>query len=348
MIYNYIIRYPFSNKAKEFLKANNIDLLEIDEDILKKATIFLLKSIDQPQSQKEKQWSSYRNIEDLRLAKLFVKIYPISKILLKLVESVPLIQSFANYYQLQTRYFLNNRKEDTELEDLKDELCPEIKILDDDQYYINLIDLLSLNLGDDFDIVYSNLEEGKIKLKKNELINLLSIIVKKKIIRSIDSSTINTKNIPSMFLEYSKYIKNKTTTKLTDKFSNTKINKPDIERYPPCFKVLYTKLINGNQLGHLANYHLCVFLANIGYSYNEILEIYKNAPNYDKKIASYQIRKIIEKKYSVANCQTLKSNGLCVKDCKVAHPLQLLENKKNNKNDKYNKKKDKYENKKNK
>ncbi len=70
-------------------------------------------------------------------------------------------------------------------------------------------------------------------------------------------------------------------------------------------------------------------MCGVGYTYEEVLEVYRHLPNFDEKIAGYQIKKILEKKYSVANCETLKSNGLCVKDCKVKHPLQLLKKKEN-------------------
>ena len=69
---------------------------------------------------------------------------------------------------------------------------------------------------------------------------------------------------------------------------------------------------------------MAVFLCAVGYTYEEVLEAYRHLPNFDEKIAGYQIKKILEKKYSVANCETLRSNNLCVKDCGVKHPLQLL------------------------
>ena len=55
-----------------------------------------------------------------------------------------------------------------------------------------------------------------------------------------------------------------------------------------------------------------------------MLDLFKHLPNFDEKIAGYQIQKVIEKKYSVSNCDTLKSNGLCVNDCKTKHPFQLF------------------------
>jgi hypothetical protein len=339
MIYNFIIRYPFSNKAKEFLKSKNINLFDVDEKIIKQATLFLLKNIPQNYNEQERRWNNYKTIDDPRVAELFVKLYPISKILVLLVNNISLTQSFANYYEKQLRFYLLNALDENELNDIINDLCPNL-CLELDKYYISLIDLLSLDLGDDYKLEYSNLENGNIFLKKEEVIDLLSIILKKKILRT---ENLEKKEYPKLFLEYSKFIENKILELDTFKiYNNFKINKPNINEYPPCFKKLYTELISGRQLSHYANYHLAVFLANIGYNLEEILNFYRNAPNFDEKIARYQIKNIFDKKYSVASCQTIKSNGFCVNDCKVKHPLQLFNKSKTSKENKNDKESAKY------
>jgi len=111
-------------------------------------------------------------------------------------------------------------------------------------------------------------------------------------------------------------------------FTEQVIDKPEVNSFPPCFLKMYQKLVAGEKLTHSENFNIAVFLFNVGYNYDEILNLFKNLPNFDEKIAGYQIKKIIEKKYSVPNCDTLKSNGLCVKDCKTKHPFQLFKSNK--------------------
>ena len=91
--------------------------------------------------------------------------------------------------------------------------------------------------------------------------------------------------------------------------------------------------MSSQKLTHIENFVLAVFLANIGYSYNEILDIFKHAPNYDEKIAGYQIKTLMEKKYSVLNCDSMASKGLCVNKCGIKHPLQYFKLKKGDKNE---------------
>ena len=332
MIYNFIIRYPFSNKAKELIKSKNINLFDVDEKIIKQATVFLLKSIPQKYSDQENKWNNYKKIDDPRVAELFVKLYPISKILVSLTNNISLTQSFASYYEKQLRFYLLNPMDENELNEIIFDLCPNLKV-DLDKYFISLVDLLSLDLGDDYKLEYSNLENGNIYLAKNEVIYLLCVILKKRILRT---NNLEKKDFPKIFVEYSKFIDKKVLELNTFKtYSNNKIEKPDLKDFPPCFKKLFEELISGRQLSHFANYHLAVFLANISYSYEEIINIYRKAPNFDEKIASYQIKNIFDKKYSVASCQTIKSNGFCINDCKVKHPFQLF-NKVDN-NEKYKK-----------
>jgi DNA primase large subunit len=329
MIYNFIIRYPFSNKAKEFMISKDINLFDIDEKIIKRATVFLLKTIPQNYSNHESQWNNYKKMDDLRLAELFVKLYPISKILVFLVDNISLTQSFANYYEKQLKFYLLNPLDNSELEIVIEDLCPKLNYNLDD-YSIPLIDLLNLDLGDDYKLEYSNLEKGDIYLTKNEVIDLLSVILKKRLLRNKD---VDKDTLPSMFLDYASFISDKLVE--LDTYSNYKnitFDKPDPKDYPPCFKKIFNNLVAGKQLRHFENYHLAVFLFNIGFDYNSMLDLYRNTPNFDEKIAGYQIKKIIEKEYSVASCQTIKSNGFCVNECKVKHPLQLLSKNVKNKN----------------
>ncbi|MDD4049527.1 MAG: hypothetical protein PHX47_00790 [Candidatus ainarchaeum sp.] len=322
MSYNYIIKYPFSNKAKEYLESKEIDLFSINEETIKKATLFILKTIFQDIQENEKQWKEYLRIDDERIAKMFATLYPLSRILLNVVDYNPLYQRFGEYYQKQLNYYLKQLLDKEEFKEIQDDLCKYIKFDDDkNKYYLDLVNYLSLNLTDDYKLQYSNLDDGKIYFTKLEVIDLLSVILKKRILKNID---LEKKELPKLFLEYGDYIRKKVISENT--FDIKTINKPEVNTFPPCFLKIYNKLIGGEKLSHIENFYIAVFLSNIGYNFDEILHLFKNLPNYDEKIASYQIQKIIEKQYSVPNCDTLKSNGLCVNDCKTKHPFQLFKN----------------------
>ncbi len=103
----------------------------------------------------------------------------------------------------------------------------------------------------------------------------------------------------------------------------------DEEAFPPCIKVLIDEFRKGGNLSHHARFTLAAFLARIGMSVDDILELFKNAPDFNERIARYQIEHIAglrgsRKKYMPYNCSTMKSLGICPlvdKDCGVKNPV---------------------------
>ncbi len=90
----------------------------------------------------------------------------------------------------------------------------------------------------------------------------------------------------------------------------------DPESFPPCIKKLINRLTNGENLGHHERFTIAAFLARIGMDVDSILELFKHAPDFNEKIARYQIEHIAglrgsRKKYLPYNCDTMKSYGLC-------------------------------------
>jgi DNA primase large subunit len=300
----------------------------VEPALLEKVKKFLLEEINQEYKIQEKYWFNISRIDDEIIASSYVKIYPLSKIILSIIDNTPLLQSFANYYQKRFLYFSKKETNPEIINDLATDICPNIQFdSKKEQYYIALIDLLTLDLGEDYKLQYTNLKEGNIFfINKEQLLEFLAVVLKKRILRTTE---VNKKELPKVYLEISEDIKKKfqSTQKEREDFDYRFSGKLSNNDFPPCFDKLYNDLLSGKKLSHIGNYHLAVFLAGVGYSYEDIINIYKHAPNFDERIAGYQIKKILEKKYSIANCETLKSNDLCVFDCKVKHPLQLLKRK---------------------
>ena len=97
--YNYLLRFPFSNQAKEYISNKRIDLLSVDYKILEKVKKFLITEINQDYKTLEKYWFNISKNDDEIIAYSYVVIYPLSKIILSIIDNTPLTQSFANYYQ---------------------------------------------------------------------------------------------------------------------------------------------------------------------------------------------------------------------------------------------------------
>jgi len=103
----------------------------------------------------------------------------------------------------------------------------------------------------------------------------------------------------------------------------------DIENIPPCMRNLLIHLQHGENVPHAGRFALTAFLHKIGFTNQEILNLHKNAPDFDEKLAAYQIDhitgKISSTEYTPQSCSTMDNLGLCVNRdllcSKIIHPL---------------------------
>jgi len=99
------------------------------------------------------------------------------------------------------------------------------------------------------------------------------------------------------------------------------------EAFPPCIKQLIDALRNNAHLTHHQRFAVATFLLNIGASIDYVLNLMKFAPDYDERIARYQIEHLAglrggRKQYRVYSCDKMKVLGLCVANCGTKTPLQ--------------------------
>ncbi|MEM1655207.1 MAG: DNA primase large subunit PriL [Nitrososphaerota archaeon] len=91
------------------------------------------------------------------------------------------------------------------------------------------------------------------------------------------------------------------------------------ETWPPCMRAIADKLMAGENISHFANFSFAAFLSNIGFEPHEIIRFYANRPDFNERIARYQVEHIAglrgsRTRYTAPSCSTMKTNGLCVKD----------------------------------
>jgi DNA primase large subunit len=86
------------------------------------------------------------------------------------------------------------------------------------------------------------------------------------------------------------------------------------------------------EASHKELFSFTAFLVNRGYAVEQILSMLAERPDFNEKIARYQVEHIAglrgsRTKYRPPSCQTMKSLGLCVEDGKycprwIQNPLQ--------------------------
>ncbi len=97
--------------------------------------------------------------------------------------------------------------------------------------------------------------------------------------------------------------------------------------FPPCINSLLESLLKGENLSHHQRFALATFLINIGLDIEIILQLFRYSPDFNEKIARYQIEHLAglrgsKKKYLTYSCGTMKVLGICKAECDIKNPLQ--------------------------
>ena len=181
--------------------------------------------------------------------------------------------------------------------------------------------LSSLLKSDYWRIVNRIVNSGLVYLKKSEIIRLARDEIRHEIYKRIKESSAPA--IPQQLQYLVDIIKNRPLPRAT--FEETRITE-----YPPCATHAIARAQANENLAHFERFFLTAFLLKIGKSVNDVINFFSNSPDFNEKIARYQVEHIAglrggRKAYNVSDCKTLFSQSLCFKNetCdNISHPLQ--------------------------
>ncbi|WP_440059159.1 hypothetical protein ACSU1N_05065 [Thermogladius sp. 4427co] len=100
------------------------------------------------------------------------------------------------------------------------------------------------------------------------------------------------------------------------------------EAFPPCIKRVLDRLRAGENLSHPERFLIATFLINIGMDIDAIVDLFRNAPDFNERITRYQVEHLAglrgkKQKYLPYNCDKLKSLSICpiAENCQGDNPL---------------------------
>lgn len=192
--------------------------------------------------------------------------------------------------------------------------------------------------GSSYHLIYQDLRSGRVFLNKDHALKVLREHFYRRIREYYDS-------IPQdeAISATESYLKN--ITEIRNVYTRT-LGKVDLgfgavesDKFPPCIREYLKQVSEGVNIPHLARLTLVSFLRAVGMPNEKIMEIFRNAPDFNESITEYQVNHITGKtsgtKYSPPKCETLQSNHLCYKGddpiCSKAwmkHPLTYYRYKK--------------------
>lgn len=170
----------------------------------------------------------------------------------------------------------------------------------------------------DYALVNQTLDKGTVYLNRHKTIRIFTELIREDItpkqrnkgelltlLKSINIMELILHDIEQTYLKYR-------TMKHEFNIENITTN---TELHPPCIRYLQSESEKGVNLTHSERLHLAIFYSHIGKDTEEIIDVFRNSPDFDEGIARYQVEHLRGigkgKEYSIFSCDKLKTIGIC-------------------------------------
>ncbi len=173
--------------------------------------------------------------------------------------------------------------------------------------------------SDEWRLVNRTVDRGFVDTTRRDVERIIQEMLRIRLFEKVPS--IDEANLSSAIKTVSKKI-----SRESKKF-DVDLGEVDLECFPPCMKEILSELRRGMNVPHTARFALTSFLLNIGMSVDEIIDLFKTAPDFDEEKTRYQVEHIAGQRgkgteYTSPSCDTMRTYQNCVSDCKVTHPLK--------------------------
>lgn len=172
--------------------------------------------------------------------------------------------------------------------------------------------------------------EGYVYLPKSKYVRLLEDPLKEYLTKLFDELSVKLADVSVL-----EDLRNDIAEVIRREYKRLRVEKPvqappgeiKEEFFPPCVKELVKSLRASEHLTHIQRFALATFLLNVGASVDYVLDLMRNAPDFNEKVARYQIEHLAGikgggKKYKTYSCVKMKELGMCVAECGVKTPVQ--------------------------
>jgi len=174
--------------------------------------------------------------------------------------------------------------------------------------------------------------DGYVYLPKNKFVRLLEDPLKEYMIKLFDELSVKLTEVSvldELRDEIAELIRKEYKRVRAEELGEERLSGGEVreEFFPPCIKELVKSLKASEHLTHVQRFALTTFLLNVGATVDYVLELMRSAPDFNERIARYQIEHIAGlkgggKKYKTYSCVKMKELGMCVAECGVKTPVQ--------------------------
>lgn len=301
-----LARYPFLEEAKVFAGAFNID--EVQEEAILRAKERVLEALERG----EKGISA-------KTEKPFIEVlsYPIARAMTLMINDDWLWRRLALAEAARAERLYTLSEEDTQF--LLSRFVKNARKVDGEEkerigkeYALKMVEYLGLTgkeLQDpEWRLVNRTVSQGWVYVTKGELLRLLRQAMFRQILKKPEV------RIPSKerFKEHIEELRRRLAERRGEDVSVADVTGD----WPPCMVAIRTRVA---EAGHIELFSLAAFMLQRGYGKEEILSLLRQRPDFDERIASYQIEHIggergSRVKYGPPSCEKMRIYGLCIED----------------------------------
>ncbi|MEE6210774.1 DNA primase regulatory subunit PriL [Salarchaeum sp. III] len=328
-------RYPFLASARTAVQEAGVDLADVvqnDDAVVERA----LERVTTAVTDREIGEAAHSTRVELLS-------YPVARVIVSLVDENILVRRYAQG-EANTAYerFRDDFASDDELASVggdervdRRDLLAEFDLREhvtstEDGFDVGVATYLLLSSsirGEDWRLVNRRLDDGLVPVTGLELDELLRQAVEDRVADGLPLS------VPDAIGSELGAEVSEVKTVLSELDLTRDIDTVVPELFPPCMTNLLERVQRGDHLPHHSRFAITAFLANIGLSTDEIVQIYEVNPGFGEEMTRYQTDHIQGEssptEYTAPACATMKSYGDCVNPdalCDhISHPLSYYE-----------------------
>ena len=324
-----LAKYPFLNEASDYVKQTYFDLQEFDRPEM-------AHIIERASQRIEKEVS--RALPDNVLDKYEIEIltFLVALILVRSIGIEGIVRKHSLFEAMRAEKFLsedlakerNEQKRRMILSKIFNELFKvnvEIDESNKQLFKVKVTDYLmraSQFHEQEWKLINRVVHQGFVYLDADETVRLIRSELSQLIYNKVKSMQIS--NTPLTIKAKADELKVKVG-------SQFQFRKQPTKDYPPCITHALEAMNRGENLPHSARLMLATYTLGIGKNIDEIVDLFRNAPDFNERVTRYQIQHLAglkgsNIKYSVPSCQKLLNQNLCyaTEDCSgIINPMQF-------------------------
>ena len=323
-----LAKYPFLQEASAYIQESKFDFAEFDRPEM---IHIINRAVEKLEN--ELKGKIYSNLDEYEIE---IMTFLVSLLLIKSIGLEEVSKKCSLFEAMRVERFLST---DLSIERSSQKKKLLVQKIFQDLFDINIdvdstTSICKLSVPDyllraskmyeqEWKLINRSVKDGYVYLDTDEAVRL---------IRNELSNLIYTRVKNMKVYEVPIIIKSK-ADELRKKYSGRYVyrNQFKILEYPPCIKHAMEIINKGENLPHSARFMLATYMLAIGKTEEEVIELFKNSPDYNEKITRYQVEHLAGKKgshikYSVPSCDRLRSEDLCfaVKECEnLINPIQF-------------------------